>query len=63
MRLYYLFNNLSYLKKIFRGNSLMVQWLELCTFTSETLSSISGQGTKISQATWHNENRKSSVEI
>ena len=50
-------------KKIFRGNCLMVQGLELCAFTTEASSSISGQGTKISQTTRHNGNKKSSVEI
>ena len=34
------------------GNSLAVQWLELCTFTAKGLSSIPGQGTKILQAVW-----------
>ena len=35
------------------GNSLAVQWLELCTFTAKGLSSIPGQGTKILQAMWY----------
>ena len=29
----------------------MMQWLGLCSFTAEGLGSISGQGTKIPQAT------------
>jgi len=35
----------------FLGNSLVVQWWELCTFTADGLSLISGQSTKIPQAT------------
>ena len=35
----------------FLGNSLVVQWWELCTFTAEGLSLIPGQSTKIPQAT------------
>ena len=32
------------------GNSMAVQWLELCAFTAEGLGSIPGGGTKILQA-------------
>ena len=32
------------------GNSLVVQWLGLCTFTAEDAGLIPDQGTKISQA-------------
>ena len=32
------------------GDSLVVQWLGLCTFTAEGTDSIPGQGTKILQA-------------
>ena len=35
------------------GNSLAVQWLGLHAFTAEGPGSISGRGTKISQAVWH----------
>ena len=34
------------------GNSLMVQWLELCAFTAEGLGSIPGRAAEISQAVW-----------
>ena len=34
------------------GRSLVVQWLGLCTFTTEGAGLIPGQGTKIPQATW-----------
>ena len=33
------------------GNSLAVQWLELCISTTGSSGSIPGQGTKIPQAT------------
>ena len=45
------------------GNSPVVYQLGLWAFTASVLDSISDQGTKISQTTWHNENKKSSVEI
>ena len=32
------------------GNSLVVQWLGLCTFATKSVGSIPGQGTKIPQA-------------
>ena len=50
-------------KKNLQGNSLTVQWLRLWAFTAEASGSISGQGTKISQSVWHNENKKASMEI
>ena len=34
------------------GSSLAVQWLGLCAFTAEVLSSIPGRGTKILHASW-----------
>ena len=34
------------------GNSLVVQWLGLCTLTAEGLGSIPGWGTKIPPALW-----------
>ena len=34
-------------KKNSKGNSLVVQWLGLCTFTAEGPGLIPGQGTKI----------------
>ena len=39
-------------KKLTRGNSLVVQWLGLCTFIPGGPGLILGQGTKILQATW-----------
>lgn len=33
-------------------------WLGLCSFTAEGLDSISGQETKISQASWHDQKKK-----
>ena len=44
-------------KKWSQGNSLVVQWLGLCTFTAEGLGSIPGQGTKIPQARQHSQNK------
>ena len=41
------------------GNSLAVQWLELCTFTAKGLSSTPGQGTKILQDVWCSYKKKS----
>ena len=41
------------------GNSLVVQWLGLCTFTAEGSALIPGQGTKILQAArWHSQKKK-----
>ena len=41
-----------------QGNSLVVQWLGLCTLTAEGPSSISGQGTKIPKATQRGKGEK-----
>ena len=41
---------------MFRGNSLAVQWLGLGDFTA--VASISGQGTKITQATQQSQKKK-----
>ena len=38
-----------------QGNSLVVQWLGLCTFTVEGLCSILGWGTKIRQVTQYSQ--------
>ena len=35
------------------GNSLVVQWLGLCAFTSQGLGSLPGLETKILQTVWH----------
>ena len=35
------------------GDSLVVQWLELHPFTVGGMGSTPGQGTEISQASWH----------
>ena len=43
------------------GNSLAVQWLRLCTFTAEDLSSVSGCGTRIPQAEWHSQKKKKRI--
>ena len=46
------------------GNSLLVHWSGLCTFTPKAMVSIPGQGRKISQATQHGQdkiNKQSSV--
>ena len=40
------------------GNSLVVQWLGLCTFTAKGQSSIPGWGTKIPQASWRGWKKK-----
>ena len=36
----------------------MIQWLGLHAFTAKDMDSISGQGTKIPQATWHGQKNK-----
>ena len=38
---------------MYLGNSLVVHWLELGTFTAEGVGSIPGWGTKIPQAARH----------
>ena len=45
-------------QKITAWNSLVIQRLGPCAFTAESVGSIPGQGTKISQATWHGKKRK-----
>ena len=45
-------------KKGIRGNSLVIQWLGFCPLIAEDLGSVSGQGTKIPQATWCGQKRK-----
>ena len=40
------------------GNSLVLQWLGLCTFTAEGAGSIPGQGTKIPQAAVYQKKKK-----
>ena len=40
-------------KRQFTGNSLVVQWLELGTFTAKGPASIPGWGTKVPQAMPH----------
>ena len=40
------------------GNSLVVQWLGLCTFTAKGPGSIPGRGTKILQDTQHSQKNK-----
>ena len=44
--------------KVSCGNSLVVQWSELCLFTAEGMGSISGQGTKIPKGLWLDQKRK-----
>ena len=39
------------------GNSLVVQWLGLCTFTAKGLDSNPGWETKIPQAVWHGQRK------
>ena len=43
---------------LYLGNALAVQWLRFCTFTSERMGSISGQGTKIPQTPWLDKKKK-----
>ena len=43
---------------IYMGNSLVVQWLGLCTFTTEGTGSIPGWGNKIPQAVWCSKKKK-----
>ena len=42
------------------GSCLVVQWLGLHTSTARDTGSISGQGTKIAQATWQKKKKKKS---
>ena len=49
---------LHYFLKPLPGNSLVVQWLGLRTFTAEGAGSIPGQGIKIPQAVWHGQKKK-----
>ena len=37
----------------FLGNSLVVEWLRIGAFAAVSLGSVSGWGTKISQAVWY----------
>ena len=46
------------LESVTVGNSLLVQWLALSALTAEGLGSIPGQGTRIPQATWHNQRKR-----
>ena len=39
-------------------NSLVLQWLGFCTFIAEGIGSTPGQGTKIPQASWHDQKKK-----
>ena len=39
------------------GNSLVVQWLGLCTFPVQGLGLIPSRGTKIPQVTWHSQKK------
>ena len=45
-------------EKCVQGNSLVVQWLGLSTFTAMGLRSIPGHQTKILQASWHSKKKK-----
>ena len=45
------------------GNSLVVQWLELCAFTAKGAGSIPGRGIKIPQATGKEKIKRSPLEI
>ena len=40
------------------GNSLVVQWLGLYSFTAKGQGSIPGRGTKIPQVKWHDKRGK-----
>ena len=40
------------------GNSLMVQWLGLCTLTAKGWGSTTGQRTKILQGAWLSQKKK-----
>ena len=37
---------------------LVVQWWGLHAFTAKDMDSVSGEGTKIPQATWHGQKKK-----
>ena len=45
----------------FGGNSLEVQWLELCAYIAEGPGSIPGWGAKIPQAARHSQKKKKST--
>ena len=40
------------------GNSMVVQWLQLCAFTANGPGSIPGWGTKIPQTAQHSQKKK-----
>ena len=46
------------LKSTIFGNTMVVQWLELCAFTAEDPGSVCGRGTKIPQAIWYSRRKK-----
>ena len=43
------------------GTSLAVQWLGLCAFTAEGPGFIPGQGTKIPQAAWCGQKKRTDI--
>ena len=45
-------------EKCVQGNSLVVQWLGLSTFTAMGLRSVPGHQTKILQASWHSRKKR-----
>ena len=55
--------NVTTIKIIHIGNSLAVQWLQLCPLTAKGLSSIPDQGTKIPRAGWHSQKKKDNTHI
>lgn len=50
--------NVTTIKIIHIGNSLAVQWLQICPLTARGLSSIPDQETKIPRAGWHSQKKK-----
>ena len=50
--------NVTTIKIIHIGNSLAIQWLQLCPLTAEGLSSVPDQETKIPRAGWHSQKKK-----
>lgn len=53
--------NVTTIKIIHIGNSLAIQWLQLCPLTAEGLSSVPDQDTKIPRAGWHSQKKKKKI--
>ena len=52
------FRNLHGIENKMARSYLVVQWWGLHAFTAKDMDSVSGEGTKIPQATWHGQKKK-----